>query len=201
MTAENYSNPLIERYSSATMSRIFSPQKKFGTWRKLWLALAESQQQLGLTISDQQLQEMRDHLKDIDFEKAAEYERKLRHDVMAHVHTFGDACPTAAPIIHLGATSCFVTDNTDLILYREALQIVANRLALAISRLAEFAKQNRSLACLAFTHLQPAQPTTVGKRACLWIHDLVDDMRSLEFRIQGLQARARREPPARKPAT
>lgn len=171
------------------MGSIFGSQKKFGTWRKLWLALAESQHELGLAITEEQLSEMRGQLDTIDFELARSYEKKLRHDVMAHVHTFGDACPTAAPIIHLGATSCFVTDNTDLILYREAMQIVAQRLAAAIVRLSEFAGQQKGLGCLGFTHLQPAQPTTMGKRACLWIRDLVDDLETLEFQTARLKAR------------
>ena len=189
MQNEVYVNPLITRYSSQDMGRIFGSQKKFRTWRTLWLALAESQQELGLAISDDQLNEMRANLDSIDFDAAKAYEKKLRHDVMAHVHTFGDACPKSAPIIHLGATSCFVTDNTDLILYREAMQLVARRLAAAINRLAEFADQQKSLSCLGFTHLQPAQPTTMGKRACLWIRDLVDDLETLEFHIGRLKAR------------
>ena len=189
MHDDSYANPLISRYASAKMSRIFGSQKKFGTWRKLWLSLAESQKELGLAINDAQLTEMRANVDCIDFGKAAEYEKKLRHDVMAHVHTFADACPTAAPIIHLGATSCFVTDNTDLILFKEALQFVSQRLAQVIFRLAEFADEQKSLSCLGFTHLQPAQPTTVGKRACLWIQDLIDDLRTIEYRLQNLRAR------------
>lgn len=153
------------------------------------MALAESQQQLGLAISDDQLNEMRSQLDAIDFELARSYEKKLRHDVMAHVHTFGDACPAAAPIIHLGATSCFVTDNTDLILYREAMRLIGQRLASAISRLSQFADEQKSLGCLGFTHLQPAQPTTMGKRACLWIRDLVDDLEVIEFQTDRLKAR------------
>ena len=189
MTTEMYDNPLISRYASQEMGKIFGSQKKFETWRKLWLALAESQQELGLAITDEQLDQMRSNLSDIDFEAAKSYEKKLRHDVMAHVHTFGDACPEAAPIIHLGATSCFVTDNTDLILFKEALQLVMHRLAQTIFRMTEFAVEHKGLSCLGFTHLQPAQPTTVGKRACLWIQDLVDDLHTLQFRYNHLRAR------------
>ena len=189
MKSDMYSNPLISRYASKKMGSLFGSQKKFETWRKLWLALAEAEKQLGMAISDQQLDEMRENLSIIDFDAAGQYEKKLRHDVMAHVHTFGDACPNAAPIIHLGATSCYVTDNTDLILFREALQLIANQLAVSIFRMAQFAEQHKSLSCLGFTHLQPAQPTTIGKRACLWIQDLVDDLHSLEFRLGNLKAR------------
>ncbi|MBO7725677.1 MAG: adenylosuccinate lyase [Thermoguttaceae bacterium] len=182
-TFENYENPLISRYSSQEMSHLWSPQKKFGTWRRLWLALAESEAELGLPVTEEQIAEMREHLDDIDFAKAAEYEKKLRHDVMAHVHTFGDAAPKARPIIHLGATSCFVTDNTDAILLRDAMRLVAKRLATVIDRLGKFSEKYRALPCLGFTHLQPAQPTTVGKRACLWNYDLVMDMEDLEHRL------------------
>lgn len=189
MTADTYVNPLISRYASASMSGIFSPQKKFSTWRRLWHILASCQQKLGLAVSDEQLNELAANLDSIDFEAAREHEKKLRHDVMAHVHTFADACPTAAPIIHMGATSCYVTDNTDLILFKEALELVADRLASTIFSLARFAKSQRDLACLGFTHLQPAQPTTMGKRACLWIQDLVDDLHTVEFRLKNLKAR------------
>ncbi len=179
-----YENPLIGRYASKKMSELWGSQRKFGTWRRLWLALAETEKELGLPITQQQLDEMKVHLDDIDFKAAAEYERKLRHDVMAHVHTFGDACPSARPIIHLGATSCFVTDNTDSILLREALELIQRRLVSVIDRLGKFAWKYKGLPCLAFTHLQPAQPTTVGKRACLWAYDLVLDLAELEHRIK-----------------
>ena len=178
-----YDNPLITRYASREMAELFGPQKKFGTWRRLWLALAEIESELGLPVTAEQIAEMRLHLDDIDFGKAAEYEKKLRHDVMAHVHTFGDCCPAARPIIHLGATSCFVTDNTDAILLRDAMKLIRKRLVTVIDRLGRFAAQNRALPCLGFTHLQPAQPTTVGKRACLWNYDLVMDLDDLEHRI------------------
>ena len=189
MTADTYVNPLISRYASETMSGIFSPQKKFSTWRKLWYSLAKCQKELGLGITDQQLEELAGNLESIDFDAASNHEKRLRHDVMAHVHTFADACPVAAPIIHMGATSCFVTDNTDLILFRRALQLVADRLAATIFLLSDFAREQRNLACLGFTHLQPAQPTTIGKRACLWIQDLVDDLDTIEFRLSHLKAR------------
>ncbi len=189
MDHDQYSNPLISRYASAEMSQIWSPNKKFRIWRKLWLALATAQKQLGLEISESQLGEMKKHLDDVDFDSAARYEKQLRHDVMAHVHAFGDQCPNARPIIHLGATSCFVTDNTDLILINESLKLVSERLARVIGHLGEFAKQHRSLASLGYTHLQPAQPTTVGKRACLWNLDFVDDLRTIEFRLAKLKAR------------
>jgi adenylosuccinate lyase len=190
MTAPSYyDNPLIGRYASPEMSTLWGPQRKFSTWRRLWVALAEAEAQLGLPITKKQIDELRQHVDDIDFAKAAEYERKLRHDVMAHVHAYGDVCPNARAIIHLGATSCYVTDNTDLILMREGLQLVAGRLAGVIHALATFAAKNRDLACLGFTHLQPAQPTTVGKRACLWIYDLVQDLTELEHRLGQLKAR------------
>ncbi len=189
MSSSNYDNPLIGRYASAEMSQLWGPQRKFGTWRRLWVALAESEAELGLPISKQQLDELRAHVDDIDFTKAASYERKLRHDVMAHVHTYGDVCPQARAIIHLGATSCYVTDNTDLILMRESLELVRGRLVGVIHQLSNFATAQRDLPCLGFTHLQPAQPTTVGKRACLWIYDLVQDLTELEHRLGQLKAR------------
>lgn len=189
MDHSQYQNPLISRYASSEMSHVFSSEKKFSTWRKLWLALAESEAELGLEISTEQLNEMREHLEDIDWDAAADYEKKLRHDVMAHVHAFGDVCPSARPVIHLGATSCFVTDNGDLVIFREALQLVLHRLADVIGKLGEFAKANRELACLGFTHMQPAQPTTLGKRCTLWAYDLVMDLQDLEMRLQGLKAR------------
>ncbi|MGL4594245.1 MAG: adenylosuccinate lyase [Thermoguttaceae bacterium] len=180
---QNYDNPLIGRYASAQMSQLWSPQRKFQTWRELWIALAETESELGLAISQEQINELRNHVSDIDFEKAAEYESKLRHDVMAHVHTFGDVCPNARGIIHLGATSCFVTDNTDAILLREGLTLIRNRLATIIDRLGKFAWKYRDLPCLSFTHLQPAQPTTVGRRSLLWTYDLVLDLHEVEHRL------------------
>ena len=184
-----YDNPLIERYASREMATLWGPQRKFSTWRRLWVWLAEAEAELGLPISAKQLDELRAHVDDIDFAAATHYERKLRHDVMAHVHAYGDVCPAARPIIHLGATSCYVTDNTDLILMREALEMVRGRLVGVIGLLADFAKQHRALACLGFTHLQPAQPTSVGKRATLWAYDLVQDLAELEHRLSALKAR------------
>lgn len=190
MTEQNtYQNPLISRYASNEMATIWGSQKKFSTWRRLWIALAESEQMLGLDITDNQIDQLRQHMDDIDFDAARVHEKRLRHDVMAHVHTYSDQCPDAAPIIHLGATSCFVTDNTDVILLRESLELVAKRLAIVIGQLGRFSEQFRDLPCLGFTHLQPAQPTTVGKRACLWNYDLVMDLEELEHRIGTLKAR------------
>ena len=189
MSHERYENPLISRYASAEMAALFSEQRKFGLWRRLWVALAEAERELGLPIREEQIAELKAHVDDIDFKAAAAYEHKLRHDVMAHVHAYGDVCPTARPIIHLGATSCYVTDNADLILMREALGLVARRLAAVIDQLGRFASAHRDLACLAFTHLQPAQPTTVGKRACLWVYDLVQDLQEIEHRLGALKAR------------
>ncbi|MDG5814344.1 adenylosuccinate lyase [Chitinispirillales bacterium ANBcel5] len=176
----SYSNPLLERYASQKMSAVFSPQFKFSTWRKLWVALAEGQQELGLPISDEQIEEMRAFVDDIDFELAATYEKETRHDVMAHVHTFGSQCPKAKPIIHLGATSAYVGDNTDLIQLKKATEITLSRLSTLIATLRNFAWENRSVATLGFTHFQPAQLTTVGKRASLWLYDLLMDFEALE---------------------
>jgi adenylosuccinate lyase len=190
MSHETYENPLISRYASREMATLWGDQRKFSTWRQLWVILAEAEAELGLPITSAQIAELRAAVDDIDFDAANEYERKLRHDVMAHVHTYGDRCPSARGIIHLGATSCYVTDNTDLILIREALQMVARRLAGVIVSLAAFAKQHRDLPTLSFTHLQPAQPTTVGRRACLWAYDLVLDLTEIEHRIASLKARS-----------
>ena len=190
MPHETYDNPLISRYASRDMAALWGDQRKFSTWRRLWVALAEAQAALGLSITDAQLTELRAHVDAIDFAAAQRYERKLRHDVMAHVHAYGDQCPAARPIIHLGATSCYVTDNTDLMLIRDALHMVARRLAAVIVALGEFAKQHRDLATLGFTHLQPAQPTTVGRRACLWAYDLALDLAEVEHRLASLKARS-----------
>ena len=186
---ESYQNPLITRYASQQMSRIWSSQVRHATWRRLWVALAESQQELGLEITDEQLASLRDAIEDIDFEVVAGYERDLRHDVMAHVHAYGDRCPVARGIIHLGATSCFVTDNTDLLLLRQSLELVRERLVGVIHHLALFAAARRDLPCLGFTHLQPAQPVTIGKRATLWCYDLVLDLEELEHRLDSLRLR------------
>jgi len=189
--SNTYQNPLITRYSSPEMSELWSPQRKFSTWRKLWVALAEAEREVGLTvITTEQIEAMRAQIDNIDFEIARAHEKRLRHDVMAHIEAFGDACPVAKGKIHLGATSCFVTDNADLILLREGLEMIRNRLAGVISQLGSFAAEHRALPCLAFTHLQPAQPTTVGKRACLWAYDLVLDLTELEHRLDTLAARS-----------
>jgi adenylosuccinate lyase len=184
-----YDNPLIDRYASDEMSRLWGPQRKFSTWRRLWVSLAEAEAELGLPITAAQIAELKAHVDQIDFEAARRHERALRHDVMAHVHAYGDACPAARGIIHWGATSCYVTDNTDLLLMRESLQLLRTRMVAVIGQLAAFARSNRALACLGFTHLQPAQPTTVGKRACLWAYDLVLDLAELEHRLSNLKAR------------
>ncbi len=185
-----YENPLLSRYCSAEMSEIFSPNFKFGTWRRLWLALAESQSELGLPITKAQLKEMNDNLKNIDYKKAAAYEKKFRHDVMAHVHTFGDCAPKAAPIIHLGATSAFVGDNTDLIQMKTALELVRARLFKVVDLMAVFAKKYKKMATLGYTHFQPAQLTTVGKRATLWCYDFVTDMEEVQHRLETIVFRS-----------
>ncbi|MEN6458476.1 MAG: adenylosuccinate lyase [Thermoguttaceae bacterium] len=187
-TFNQYDNPLVARYASPEMSELWSPQRKFSTWRRLWLALAEAEAEMGLPITRRQIDQLRGHLDDIDFDAAARHERRLRHDVMAHVHAYGEQCPEAMPIIHLGATSCYVTDNTDLLLLREGLQMIARRTAAVIELLGQFAAEHRDLPCLAFTHFQPAQPTTVGRRACLWAHDFTIDLADLEHRATGLRA-------------
>jgi adenylosuccinate lyase len=186
---DTYSNPLTERYASREMSSIFSPAFKFRTWRRLWLALAESQQELGLEIPDAALADMRAQLENIDLSRAAEWEKRLRHDVMAHVHHFGEVAPAAKAVIHLGATSAYVTDNTELLQHREAMLLVRKRLIATIAALAAFARTHRDLPTLGFTHFQPAQPTTVGKRATLWIQDLLLDLEELDFRIANVRFR------------
>lgn len=182
-----YENPLCTRYAGDKMKEIFSADNKFSTWRKLWIALAESEQALGLAITDEQISEMKAHIYDIDYEKARTYEAQFRHDVMAHVHTYGEVCPEAKPIIHLGATSCYVGDNTDIILMREALTQVKRLMISTIAALKDFAEKNKDVATLAFTHFQAAQPTTVGKRACLWAQDLIMDLEHLDFVMDSLK--------------
>src|SRR5690606_2740831 len=177
------------------MQAVFSPGRRFGTWRRLWLALAESEAELGLDIPDEALAQMRGALDDLDLEAAAEYERRFRHDVMAHVHLFGDDWPAAKGIIHLGATSAFIGDNTDLILARAALQLIRARLVRCVSSLAEFAREHARLPTLGYTHFQPAQPTTVGKRATLWMQDLLLDVEELDHRIETLRFRGVRGTP------
>jgi adenylosuccinate lyase len=184
-----YVSPLVERNASKEMAELFGAQKKFSTWRLLWLELAKAQKKLGLDIKQSQIDQMAKHLDDIDFQKAAHYEKRFRHDVVAHIHTFADAAPKASPIIHLGATSCYVGDNADLIIMREALQITAGKLAAVINLLGKFAKKYRGLATLGFTHYQPAQLTTVGKRATLWCYEFVMDLQEIEHRLQQLPFR------------
>lgn len=188
--ADVYQNPLITRYASREMATLWGSQRRFSTWRRLWVMLAEAQQQLGLQISDAQLTQLREFQNRLNLDVAADFERKLRHDVMAHVHAYAEQCPAAAGIIHLGATSCFITDNADLLLLREALQLTRRRLARVLDRLGRFAADQRALPCLAFTHFQPAQPTTVGKRACLWAYDLALDVEELSHRLDQLRARS-----------
>ena len=184
-----YVSPLVERNASRQMSELFGNLKKFGTWRRLWLELARAEKKLGLDIKQTQINEMQRHLEDIDLKKAARYEKKFRHDVMAHVHTFGDAAPKAAPIIHLGATSCYVGDNADLIIMREGLEIIAAKVACVIDRLGKFAKKHKKMPALGFTHYQPAQLTTVGKRACLWAYEFALDLKDIEHRIETMTFR------------
>ncbi|KEY19994.1 adenylosuccinate lyase [Kaistella antarctica] len=185
----SYKNPLEERYSSEEMLYNFSPNNKFRNWRKLWIALAEIEKDLGLDISDEQITQLKENAEEIDYVKAAEYEKKFRHDVMAHVHTYGDAAPLAKGIIHLGATSAFVGDNTDLIQMRDGLLLIRKQLVNVMKNLADFAIQYKDLPTLGFTHYQPAQLTTVGKRATLWLQSLVLDFEELEFFIETLRFR------------
>ncbi len=185
-----YQNPLTGRYAGKEMSRIWSPQYKHSTWRRLWLVLAECEKKLGLEISDSQLEQMRAHLEDIDFEKVALKERELRHDVMSHIQVFGELCPEAMPIIHLGATSCFVTDNTELIQMRESLKIIRGKLLKLMAQLAEFCEKNRALPILGFTHFQPAQLTTVGKRFSLYLQDFRFDLERIEEEIERIPFRS-----------
>ncbi len=182
-----YESPLCSRYASDAMQFIFSPDKKFQTWHRLWIALARAEMQLGLPVTQEQIDEMELHKDEIDYEYAAEMEKKLRHDVMAHVHAYGRQCPKAMPIIHLGATSCYVGDNTDIILMREGLELIRAELVNVISRLAAFADKYKDLPTLGFTHFQPAQLTTVGKRATLWINDLLLDLDEVNYRISTLK--------------
>ena len=169
------------------MQHVFSADVKFSTWRRLWVALAEAERELGLDISEEQIAELREHINDIDYDKAKEYESKLRHDVMAHIHTYADACPTAGGIIHLGATSCYVGDNTDIIVMREALKLIRRKLINCIAATAAFAQKYKDTPTLAYTHFQAAQPTTAGKRATLWIADLLSDLERLDFEIRSLR--------------
>ena len=181
MTNDRYQSPLSERYASREMQYIFSPDKKFRTWRKLWIALAETEKELGLPITQEQIDELKEHMDDINYEVAKEREKLVRHDVMSHVYAYGQQCPKAKGIIHLGATSCYVGDNTDMILMSEALELVEKKLVNVIAALAEFAGEHKDLPTLAFTHFQPAQPTTVGKRATLWMQEFCMDLEDLKY--------------------
>ena len=186
---DRYVHPLTDRYASREMQAVFSPGRKFGIWRRLWLALAESEAELGIDIPAKALEQMRAQLDSVDLTRAADLEKRFRHDVMAHVHLLGEDAPAAKGIIHLGATSAFVGDNTDLILHREALELVRARIVRCVERLAGFAREHAELPTLAYTHFQPAQPTTVGKRATLWIQDLLLDLEDLDHRLATLRFR------------
>ncbi|MCI5481684.1 MAG: adenylosuccinate lyase [Lachnospiraceae bacterium] len=184
---DRYVSPLSERYSSKEMQYIFSPDMKFKTWRKLWIALAETEKELGLNITDEQIEELKAHAEDINYEVATEREKLVRHDVMSHVYAYGVQCPKAKGIIHLGATSCYVGDNTDIIVMREALRLVKKKLVNVISELADFAEKYKAQPTLAFTHFQPAQPTTVGKRATLWINEFMMDLDDVNYVLGSLK--------------
>jgi adenylosuccinate lyase len=188
-THDRYTSPLAERYASKAMLQLWSPQMRHGLWRRLWLALAESEKELGVPIPDEAIEQMSRGLDNIDFDAVAKYEKRFRHDVMAHVHAFGDVAPAAKPFIHLGATSAFVTDNGDLILMRSGLEILRKKVVQVLAALAEFAREWRAEPTLGSTHLQPAQPTTVGKRATLWMQDLVLDLADIDYRIATLPCR------------
>jgi adenylosuccinate lyase len=189
MTADRYSSPLAERYASKAMLELWSPRMRYGLWRRLWLSLAEAQRGLGVDIPDDAITQMRAHLDDTDFDAVAAYERRFRHDVMAHIHAFGDVAPAAKPYIHLGATSAYVTDNADLILMRRGLTLLRAKAVQVLRTLSTFARRWRDEPTLGYTHLQPAQPTTVGKRATLWMLDLVLDVRELDHRVEMLPCR------------
>ena len=184
---ERYESPLCERYASARMQYIFSPDFKFTSWRKMWLYLAEAEKELGLDITDEQLDEIRAHLNDVDYDAAAAYEKRLRHDVMAHLRAFADQCPKAGPILHLGATSCYVGDNTDVLQLSEALKSLRGQLLGVMAALSDFALKNADVPTLAYTHFQAAQPTTVGKRATLWLQDFLMDFDRLTFELSRLK--------------
>lgn len=184
---QNYSSPLSERYPSPEMKYLFSPEKKFRTWRKLWIALAETEKELGLDITDEQIAELKAASEDIDYEAAKEREKIVRHDVMSHVYAYGLKCPAAKGIIHLGATSCYVGDNTDLIIMTEALQLIRKKVINVIANLADFCDKYKALPTLGFTHFQPAQPTTVGKRASLWLQDLTLDLEEIDFVLDSMK--------------
>ncbi len=187
MAANNYTSPLSERYPSKEMQFLFSPDMKFRTWRRLWIALAEAEKELGLDITQEQIDELIAHKDEINYEVAKAREKEVRHDVMSHVYAYGQQCPKAKGIIHLGATSCYVGDNTDIIIMREALKLIRKKLINTIASLADFAEKYKALPTLAYTHYQPAQPTTVGKRATLWLNDLVMDLEDLDYVLESLK--------------
>ena len=193
MSTDRYTSPLSERYASKEMQYIFSQDMKFKTWRRLWIALAETEMELGLSengkpvISREQIDELKAHAEDINYEVAREREKLVRHDVMSHVYAYGQQCPKAAGIIHLGATSCYVGDNTDIIVMNEAMKLVHKKLVNVVAELAKFAENYKNLPTLAFTHFQPAQPTTVGKRATLWIQEFLMDLEDLEYVMGSLK--------------
>ena len=196
MSRDKYVSPLSERYASKEMQYIFSPDMKFKTWRKLWIALAETEKELGLKdadgnprITDEQIEELKSHVEDINYDVAREREKLVRHDVMSHVYAYGQQCPKAAGIIHLGATSCYVGDNTDIIVMRQGLELVRKKLIGVLAKLARFAEEYKDMPCMAYTHCQPAQPTTVGKRATLWANELVMDLNEIDHRLATLQLR------------
>ena len=176
-----YVTPLSGRYASKEMNKLWSNDTKYTTWRRLWIALAETEKELGIDITDEQIQEMKQNVDNIDYDIVSKREKECRHDVMAHVYEFGLKCPNAKPIIHLGATSCFVTDNTDVILMTQAIELIKQKLIVVINNLKEFANKYKNVTCLGYTHFQPAQLTTVGKRATLWLQDLLEDLEELEF--------------------
>ncbi len=181
MENNKYITPLSGRYASQEMNSLWSSDSKYSTWRKLWVALAETEKELGIDITDEQIEEMKQNINNIDYDIVSKREKECRHDVMAHVYEFGLRCPKAKPIIHLGATSCYVTDNTDVILMSQALELVKQKLLIVISNLKDFAMKYKNVTCLGYTHFQPAQLTTVGKRATLWLQDLIEDLEELEF--------------------
>lgn len=187
MSYNSYESPFCTRYASKEMQYIFSADKKFTTWRRLWVALARAEMKLGLPVTQAQVDELEANIENIDYDTAAEREKLVRHDVMAHVYTYGLACPNAKGIIHLGATSCYVGDNTDVIIMRDALQLVKSKMVNVINQLAKFAAEYKAMPCLAYTHLQPAQLTTVGKRATLWINELLMDLDEIDYRINTLK--------------
>jgi adenylosuccinate lyase len=182
-----YESPFNTRYATKEMQELFSPDMKFKTWRKLWIALAESEKELGLNITDEQIEELKRFQNDINYDVAEKREKEVRHDVMAHVYAYGEQCPGAKGIIHLGATSCYVGDNTDIVIMTEALKIIKKKLLAALKKLSDFALEYKDLPTLGYTHFQPAQLVTVGKRACLWLQDLLIDLKDLDYVLSGMR--------------